>query len=220
MASCVAISEKDPVMSNSIEMKGWPPTVCGLPDLSALRQDKMLRLAERKIVGMTGPPVWLTETLRINYVRVTDHLIHEYEKTREELTLYVNEAGSGFLRTLHLIRATGHFEAAVTNMVRAIGLARRLRRAKDGPPIEKNVQVLRDDVANRVGDLRNAIEHIFGSNSDPVPPAWLILKNEKCELEGIEILYGDFAHWIEQLDKIAVEAAEYQGPPSSSHAQQ
>jgi hypothetical protein len=200
-------------MSTESIISGFPPSKCGLPDLSALRQDKMLRLLERKMVGVNGPWDWMTETWRINYVRVTDRLIHEYKRTHDELTLYITNTGSGVFRIKHLIFATGHFESAVTNMVRAIGLARRLRRAKNGPPIEKRVEVLSDKAENRVGELRNAIEHIFGADSEPQQPAWLILKDDGCQLEGNEVFYCEFAEWVQQLDKIAVDMAEYQGPP-------
>jgi hypothetical protein len=204
-------------MSTS-NIQGWPPTASTLPDLSALNQNKMLILAAHKIVGVAGLSDFLPESLRINYIRVTDRLIHEYENARLQLNQYLAHQGSLHISPLFL--ATGHFESAVTNMVRAIDLAQRIRKVQNGPPIAKHIEVLHGNVRGRVGDLRNAIEHIFGPESNIVPPAWLVLKDQGCELEGLNITYVEFARWISQLDKIAADVVLYKGPPPSAAAGQ
>ncbi len=73
------------------------------------------------------------------------------------------------------------------------------RRNRNSPKIE-SLSVLSDNVARRVIDLRNSIEHleerILNGKIAEGEPTTLFVKSDSIELTGIEIFYSDLADWI------------------------
>jgi hypothetical protein len=194
----------------------WPTVSCNMPDLSDLNSKKILIHAMRRMFLGGGSRDKVASSLSSNFVRLTDHLIFEYENCRTQINLFIAESGEGHISPF--ARAICHMETAVTTMLRAIRIAQRIRGWQHEPrvPIPKHCAVLRDTVENQVRDVRDAIEHVYnqitnGESRDGLA-ACLTLKVDHFESEGKKILYSDFASWIRQLDPIAIALAEYQEP--------
>ena len=178
-----------------------------MPDLSGLNSKTSLTLLLNRTFAGGGPKDSRSYALVMNFIRVVDVLVTEYESARESLTEFVNTPNNVISP---LLVATGSFELCITTMVRAINLGRRVR--KD-IRIARKMAVLSDVVWGRVNDMRNAIEHIDGqiANNTWVPgePVCLIVKNDRLELIGKEIEYSELAGWITQLQKLSENLAHY-----------
>ena len=188
----------------------WPPKTCEMPDLSSLNSKTSLTLLLNRVFAGGGPKDPKSYALVMNFIRVVDVLVTEYESARESLAKFVNTPNDVISP---LLVVTGSFELCITTMVRAINLGRRIRRDRRGPTISRKMSALSDAVWERVNGMRNAIEHIDSelANGSWVPgePVCLLLKNNRLELAGREILYSELAGWITQLQQLSEELAQY-----------
>jgi hypothetical protein len=99
-------------------------------------------LPDRTIVG-----------LFMNFARLTDKALREYDAARFELLRYVSP-GDG-LRTSHYLRAIDHMESCVSATYRAVLNARALRTNMIGRAGPR----LTDLQVQRLAHVRNAVEH-------------------------------------------------------------
>jgi hypothetical protein len=90
----------------------------------------------------------------MNFSRLTDKALREYDAARAELLLYVTPAG-GPLRTSPYLRAIDHLENCVSSAHRAALHARALQASRVGRATPR----LTPRQEQRLAYLRNAIEH-------------------------------------------------------------
>src|SRR5207248_1011434 len=62
----------------------WPPQENLMPDLSALVNKRILTVVVSRFVG-GGPSTWTTSALMMNFVRLVDKVIRDYQATRGAL---------------------------------------------------------------------------------------------------------------------------------------
>jgi len=191
----------------------WPPKTCEMPDLSGLKSKAVLTLILNRMFAGGGPKNSKSYALVMNFVRIVDKLITEYDETRASFTEFVNTPNNVILP---LFVATGECESCITTIVRSINLVRRIRRDHTGPQIAQKIPALSDGVWSRLNGMRNAIEHIDTqiANNTRVPgePVCLLLKNDRLELIGEVIEYKDLADWIRQLQQLSEQLAQYKEP--------
>jgi hypothetical protein len=181
-----------------------------MPDLSGLNAKASLTLLLNRMFAGGGPKALKSYAFVMNFIRLADKLIIEYERTRTALNEYVNTPNNVISP---IIYATNNCESCITTMVRAIKLGHRIRRDQNGPTIMRKIPVLSDSVWSRVNKMRVAIEHIddgfCGSTWVPGDPPCLLLKSDRLELIGEEILYVELADWVRQLSDLAIQLALY-----------
>ena len=191
----------------------WPPKTCEMPDLSDLNSKASLMLILNRMFAGGGPKDSKSYALVMNFIRIVDKLVVEYESARASLSEYINTPNNVISP---LLVATGECESCITTMVRAINLGRRIRRDQNGPQLARTIPVLAKAVGSRANDMRNAIEHIDGQIVKdtwvPGEPVCLLLKNDRLELIGEELEYSELAAWISQLQQLAEQLAQYREP--------
>lgn len=197
----------------SAPLDQWPPKTCEMPDLSGLNSKASLTLILNRMFAGGGPKDAKSYALVMNFVRVVDKLVVEYEGARTSLINFVNTPNNV---VSPLLVATGECESCISTMIRAVNLGRRIRRDPYGPQLARQIPVLANGIWSRVNDMRNAIEHIDSqiANSIWVPgePVCLFLKNDRLKLIGEEIQYSELADWITQLHQLAEQLAQYKEP--------
>lgn len=202
-------------MTEGLEAKEWP-TKCDAPDLSSLEQKLTINLMLNRAFVGGGPSNGRSFALVVNYVRVVDALVIDYNQFRGSLHEYVTTPNT---HISPLFNAISDAEECVSNLLRAIRMARRIRKDKLGPHVEKTITVLRDAIVKRVEDFRNEIQHLdnvlVGGTWQPPDPHCLVTRNDRLELYGKEILYSDLATWITSLHALSVNLAQYKEKPTS-----
>ncbi|MEW6586531.1 MAG: hypothetical protein AB1442_13095, partial [Nitrospirota bacterium] len=161
-----------------------------------------------------GPQDTKSYALVSNFIRIVDKLLIDYSNVYKHMTELAKKRNT-FMWSI--ISATSHCESLISSMVRAIRLGRRIRKDRNSPPMAKGIEVLSDPVWNRVNAFRKAIEHIDEiiaqnkwSAGDPV---CLLLKSDRAELRGEQILYSELAGWVKQLYDLASGLSTYREPP-------
>jgi len=189
----------------------WPPKngQCEMPELKLTFLSVFLMI--HRGLGGGGPKNGTSYALVMNYVRIVDKLVIDYNLAREQMVIWAatpNEVIGP------LLVAIGHFESCVSGAVRAIDFARRIRKDKNGPGIvPKGVAVLSDAVYKSVNDMRNSVEHLDGDILDGTlsggVPICLVVRPKAIELAGAQITFAELADWITQLHAIADKLAYY-----------
>jgi len=155
-------------------------------------------LLDRTFGGIPAglPPDRTMFGLFMNFSRLTDKALREYDAARAELLLYVSPH-DGILRTSPYLRAVDHMENCVSAAARAVLNAQALRDNKIG----RSGPRLTDRQGQRLKYLRNAIEHSdekllgkqYGSSPafDQVDPYSLRLANTSMVIGKNVLTYVD-----------------------------
>jgi hypothetical protein len=199
------------------ENDGWPPERCDMPDLSHLNAMMSLNFLLNRVFGGGGSSDAKSYAFAMNFVRIVDILLLDYEKVRIELVRYINSPNHVISP---LLIATGSCEALIGTALRAIKIARRMRSDRNAPAnapvIQRRISVLADSIADRIGGMRDAIQHIdgqiAGNTWSPGDAVCLFLKNDRMELAGQHILYSEMADWVLQLHALSNQVACYRPP--------
>lgn len=199
-------------MVNAEELESgltWPDR-CEMPDLSELSSASSIDSALNRMFSGGGSKDPVSHALQINFNRMVDMLVENYEAARRYQTIASTRDGSVPLHAL--ITAIGLFENCITTALRAISFARRLKNHTRGRMISKQ-SVLSDSVGDRIRELRNAIEHLDRDLASGNWVKWhaycLIPKEDHIILGEQRIDYLELAGWITQLHGIAQETAQY-----------
>jgi hypothetical protein len=59
----------------------WPPTTCEMPDLSNLSANASLTFVLNRVFAGGGPKDPKSYALVMNFIRIVDHFVAEYEQT-------------------------------------------------------------------------------------------------------------------------------------------
>lgn len=182
-----------------------------IPELSDLKSQSVLLAVNRFFRG-AGPKDWKAWALVLNYVRLVDLAVTEYEIARKAILEFAS-----LNETLLLdrpIQASGHFETSVTATKRAIDHLKALRshqRLRDLLP--KGITVLSGNVENKVTTMRGAIQHleedIKNGKISPSQAIALSPKEHTIELGRCSIRYLDLADWLRELHSLSVKLTSY-----------
>jgi hypothetical protein len=190
-----------------------------MPDLSRLNAKASLLLVANWVVSSGGAKDPKSNAYVMSFVRVVDRIVLDYERARAALIEYVSSPNT---LITPLIRATNDCESCISAMIRAINLARRVRGDQKGPQLQRRIRVLSGPVSKKLNAMRNAMEHVDGQIADdawvPGAPLCLLLKNDGLELAGVEIGYTELAQWVEQLNDLALQLAQYKEPQTNPHS--
>jgi hypothetical protein len=200
-------------MTDIDKTHSYPPTQNEMPDLSALDNKLTLNRTLNGWFRQAGLEDHQAKALWINYIRLVDQLVWEYNVARQSLQKYVDKPND----LISLYRCTAHMETCINTIRRAILFARRMRKHRNSPNIYK-LTILSDSEGKRLIDMRNAIEHLEGYIREGKivegQPFFLLMQNDRVELLGEEIYYSELANWIKQLHTLANELADYRSSDS------
>lgn len=193
---------------------------------------------QRVFVGQAWTEGGLVYLLAMNFVRLTDLAISEYEAGRAAFGAYYGpdlqhpERASVAVVT----RALGHFETCLTAAHRAIQHCRRLRCYDGTPPslrsrLPSRYRVLKGRADDKLEAFRNMIQHLearlLGEGNPPIGEhemAVLMLQgNEhvdgtattyvpnRLEVGPLKLPVTTLAGWLRELHDRARQVAEYPG---------
>lgn len=188
----------------------WPPTRCEMPDLSDLSSINVLNLILSKVFLGAGPKDQ-NSSMRVNsFVRILDKTTIAYEDARFSFIDYINSSTNALGP---IFRTVDHLETCINSLNRAIKFAVSIKKDKNSPPLPKNLEIFSSNVKFRIGNVRNAIEHMdekIRRNQIQIDdPIALIARSDSLEIAGEEISYSELASWIRELNSLAVMLINY-----------
>ena len=186
-----------------------------IADVSHLQQ-RSIHFAMNCVFGGGGPKDREAYFLVMNFARLVDFAIREYEYGRKATLEFAEDTDSLSLGLI--FRASGHFEVCIDNVKRAIEHLKALRMHPKVPqPIKallpRGIKVLSRSVEVPITGMRNAIQHLEnrikkGEIADGQSLALLPSENE-LELGVHRIPYADLAEWLTELHALSDRLAHY-----------
>ncbi len=186
-----------------------------LPNLN-LNQLSHIFMYNRYFTG-TGPSDYEAYALFMNYVRLVDILVREYEDGRKELMNFLS-AKNDSLSTHMVIIASGHFEICISTLKRVTTYLERIKAhpkvaqsLKDSLP--RNLSVLNGQSQKKITDMRHAIEHL----ENRIQRGEITSGQSLCifpiadglELGRHRIQFSDLAQWIREAHACSKIIAKY-----------
>jgi len=184
-----------------------------IPDLSDLSKVS-LSFAFSRIFLASGPESYAQYALVMNYIRLVDLAVAEYQEGRE-LALRYWEPGQSLGA---MIRASGYFEACLSNVKRSLNHLKVIRSYKDFPPelkgrLPRQLKVLRGSAEKQITAIRDAIQHLERDiqNLDVKQdnPICLMLEFEQLMLGNYSISYQELSEWLKELHQCATKIHGY-----------
>jgi len=187
-----------------------------IPNLSNLHQYSHIFMYNRFFTGI-GPSNYEAYALFMNYIRLADILLSEYENGRKILTDFLASKNNAFSTHL-VIASSGHFEICINTLERVIKYFKKIRgdpkipqSLKDSLP--RNSKVLAGKVEGLVTKMRHAIEHLenqIQKGTITSGQALCIMPVEDgIELGKYKILFNDLAEWIEEMNNYSKVLVQY-----------
>lgn len=180
------------------------------PNLSEL-DELSLGFALNHILNNSGNYNHTDYALVMNFVRLVDLAIREYENGRRKLCESQNNNTARLWLT---IVASGHFEVCITTIKRTIGHLKGIRSNKtirDNLP--QSIKILNGKSEKQITDMRNAIQHfdeqIKKGEIKKGQPLFIIPTETAIELGAYTIQFADLSSWLRELHKCASSLALY-----------
>jgi hypothetical protein len=204
---------------NGSESGRWPPRRCEMPDLSNLSGkltiDYFLNYAFGNTgLQMSGPG----QAQFLNFIRLVDKTLLEYEPARFDLQNYVNSDN----RTSLFMRCVDHMENCVDSLHRSFlhldglrtSIYRERQRTNEPLPDIHRDELPKSSNRRRIDNIRDAIQHMDdriskGRAGADIAPIGLNVKSDSVELDHEEIYYAELALWIQQIYRVAEQLTNY-----------
>lgn len=196
------------------------------PDLSNLKEVSVLFFAKHFFQG-GGPKEYNAYALTMNFIRLVDLSVQEYELGRSSFQEFLNNREG-----IHIGSATasvGHFEVCLSALKRSVNFLKALRGNKNVQNGLKNLLprgslILRGDAEKQVTRMRHAIEHleeeIIKGQIQKGQALCVLATEEKLELGCHSIRYTDLAAWLTELHtlsgKLPLYSESYPNDPASA----
>jgi hypothetical protein len=184
-----------------------------IPNLSDLSKIS-IHFAVCRVFLASGPKSYAQYALIMNYIRLVDLAISEYQDGRD-LALRYWEPGESLGA---MIRAAGYFEACLSNLKRALNHLKIIRSHKGLPKnlkdrLPRQLKVLHGSTEGQITAIRDAIQHLERDiqNLDVKQdnPICLVLEFEKLVLGNYSISYQKLSAWLKELHQCATKIHSY-----------
>ncbi len=187
----------------------WNPKINEMPDLGHLNDKLLLDILLNIVFGGAGPNDVTARALWINYIRLVDKSVFEYKNARDSLEEYVSTPNKVIYP---LFRCISHLENCIDSVKRAVFFARKMRRNKEIPEINK-LPLLSDATNKKLRYFRDAIEHlendVVENNISEDNPTMLLIRNNSITLAGEKLSYHELSEWIHELYNLAKDLKDY-----------
>lgn len=186
-----------------------------IPPLDDLKAKSSL-FAMRHIFQAAGPKDYGSYALVMNFIRLVDLAIAEYELGRSSINSFV--ASTETLAFGKAVRASGHFETCITSIKRAIEHLKALRGYYEAPQtlkdiLPRGITVLSGKVEKQISGMRHAVhhldEHIKDRKISQGQPFAMFMARNALELGEHSILYSDLSSWLRELHQLSTKLAGY-----------
>lgn len=190
-----------------------------VPNLSSLDQHSPFFMFNRYFRG-AGPKNYEAYALVMNFIRLVDLAICEYENGRNVLEEFLASKNNSIVSHLPIF-ASNHFEVCISTLKRIINYLKKLRGHPNVPRslknlLPKNSKVLSSQVENLITNMRHAIEHLENKiqyGEITFGQALCIMPVEDgIELGKYKILFRDLAEWLREVHKYSNELVQYREP--------
>lgn len=187
-----------------------------IPDLSQLPLHST-QFALRRIFNRSGPKATTPYALVMNYVRLVDLAVSEYEYGRLAILDYIDRNGG--LKLGRAIRSSSHFEVCIDALKRAINHLKALRGNPNVPQhlkdlLPRGIRLLSGDVENKITQFRHAIQHLEErlQNEEIIEGQSLALQptSDGLELGSLKVKYQELAEWIKDTHALCHTLIAYQ----------
>jgi hypothetical protein len=180
-----------------------------MPEVPARASRTILAFA---LFRLTGPfhPDHRVSAAATNFLRLVDSSVRSYRAARQDLIQWSTEQAQDLLL---LLAASSHLENCVNAFIRAIDMARYMRRIAPEGLLPRKAPVLSDAVVKPFNDLRNATEHtdddirkgnlVAGEPFIPKPTATAFVSY------GITVPYLELAARLDELQDLAERVKNY-----------
>lgn len=201
-------------MTDRPDINKWPTkgSQCSMPDLGHLFPRVSLNYILGRVFAGCGPTDALAHARIVNFIRIVDAAIADYQNLRGAIIDYITSDNGHFSPVFDAISFA---EECVCNMHRAVLLSDAIRRDKNGPPIERTM-LLPTKAASDIHAFRLGIQHLDAMLAEGkwVPPAahCLAITDDGLELYERKLAFNDLARSVTRLHSIANELAQYKEP--------
>jgi len=186
-----------------------------VPDLNGLSNISSYYVMHRFFRGV-GPATYAEYALVVNFIRLVDLSILEYQSGRKLLFEFWNTHEGTAVGAINL--SSGYFEACISNTKRSLNYLKSIRSYESSPKEIKNLlprslHVLKSVTEKKITKLRHAIQHLekqiqlgFITEGQAV----YLKPGQNClELGGASILYTELASWLTELHECSSKLFEY-----------
>ena len=194
-----------------------------------------------------GPPSSRYEVVALvnTYVRLVSAAVVEYDEGSKRLREFWSTHDAINLGAMH--RSVSHFESCIFNMNRATNCFRRLRAGRYDDLLaiaikQQKTDFARDDVANRIRDIRNEVHHLedsllkglvvegqsfalkAGGPELPHPSVDLqtVKTIDRLQIGSLEVTFCDMVKWLEEMvsviERLYAILLNASAPPSTPEA--
>lgn len=197
---------------SSSTLAQWPPQVCEAPDLSGLDSRTSVGFMLNRVFGGGGPTDRRAYAFAMNFIRLVDSLLLEYEEARQSLLRYLTAPRDVF-EFSPFVRSTGQFENCISTLMRVVNLLNKLRSSRSGIVVDRKLAICSAKAQAKIRALRNAIEHLDSELSADAlgtdQGLCLLVMSDRLQLGAAEILYSELASWISELNTLSREVATF-----------
>lgn len=188
----------------------FPPKHHHMLDLSHLYDKNILNLLLNGVFGQQLPSDAVAKGLLVNFVRLADHTLVEYNLARSALTEY-NDTPNTVLSPLFI--AVGHFESCLTQLRRCRLFLIGIKKNETLPQMPRGLKILTKDAGKKIDAIRNGIQHldegILNGTIDKISHNALIISNEYVFQNGVFITYTELAEWVKEINYVAKSLSEH-----------
>lgn len=186
-----------------------------VPSLNELPNISIYYALDRVFMD-AGPRKHDEYALIVNFIRLVDLSIIEYQSGRELLFKFWNTHDSIAISAINL--AAGHFEACISNVKRSINYLKSIR---SYPPLSMQVKnflprslhILKSETERKISSLRHTIQHLEKQiQSGCITEGQAIyLKpgQNSLDLCGLSITYVELAFWLTELHECSLKLFEF-----------
>ncbi len=161
-----------------------------------------------KVFTGGGPENFQSRLLEASYIRMVDHTIREYRSARTAL-LEHTRTPNDVMGPLFV--ATGHMEAFLISLRRAIRFLERIKRDKYTDQMPRRPLVLSSENIRLITDMRNSIEHLDKDimNKELLPSQRFMLQIRESEIvtPSTKVSFKKLEVWLSELHAIAISIA-------------
>jgi hypothetical protein len=201
-------------MNDGTSQNKWPTkgSQCQMPDLGNLFPRISLNYLLNRAFGGRGPADALANARIVNFIRIVDAVVADYQNLRGALTEYLTTDNGHFSP---IFDAISFAEECLSNMHRAVSLAEAIRKDQKGPQIDKT-KMLSTKAASDIHAFRVSIQHLDGMLAEGkwVPPSahCLAVTDVGLELYQNRLSFTDLAQSVTRLHRLADELSKYKEP--------
>lgn len=188
-----------------------------VPDLSDLRGLSPM-FAFRRFFQGAGPTQHKAYSLTMNYIRLVDTAIREYENGRRSLSDYEEARDAGLDL---MLKVSSHFEVCIDALKRSLNHLEKIKAAKHVPQpmkdlLPRGLEVATGASVNQITSMRNGIQHlerdILKGKIVKGQSLCLVPEEDGLTLGDQSIHFRDLAKWLRELHGCADALAHYREP--------